>query len=309
MIKRRTLVKGAIGSIIVLGQSFPVYSQSRISSLQLSPGLYLIQGAGSNVVFADLADELVVIDGGLRENASSLLDEIHMLAPGKRISRLFNTNWRPEHCGLNYDLGGLGGDSATIIAHENTRLWQSADPYVEWENKQYQPMPLNAQANRGFYTASSLQLGLETLLFERLPKAHTDGDIYLYFKEADVLVVSDLLAVNSFPVIDYSTGGWLRGLRDATEALLNIATDETQIIAAQGSILTRAALLQQYVMLESAWEAVVSAFQNGLSLTEFQQTNPMRAYIAERGDPTLFLQQAYRSAWYHITERTIPNVI
>lgn len=305
MLKRRTLVKGALGSFIVLGRALPAYSQSGISSLQLSPGLYLIQGSGSNVVLADLADELVIIDGGLQENATSLLNEIQMLAPGKNIRSLFNTNWRPEHCGLNYDLG----DNTTIIAHENTRLWQGADPYVEWENIKHQPMPLYAQANHGFYTGSIIQLGDERLLFERLPKAHTDGDIFLHFKEADVLVVSDLLATNSFPLVDYSTGGWIRGLRDASQALLDIASDNTQIIAAEGSVYSRNDLIEQHVMLENAWDAVVSALQNGLSLDEFQESNPMQAYITQRGDPTLFLKQVFRSAWYHITERTIPNVI
>ncbi len=305
MLKRRTLIKGALGSIIILGRNLPAYPQSGISSFEFSPGFYLIQGSGCNVVLADLADELVLIDGGLPESASGLLNEIQMLAPAKRISSLFNSNWRPEHCGLNYHLA----DNTTIIAHENTRLWQGADPYVEWEHKQYQHMPLDAQANHGFYTGSSLQLEGETLIYEHLPKAHTDGDIYLHFKAADILVVSDLLAVNSFPLIDYSTGGWIRGLRDATQTLLDISSDNTQIVASQGSILARHDLIEQHALLESAWQAVVLAFQNGLSLYEFQETNPMQNYVAERGDPTLFLQQVFRSAWYHISERTIPNVI
>lgn len=305
MLKRRTLIKGACGSIIVLGRSLPGYSQSDIASFEFSPGLYLIQASGCNVVLADLADELVLIDGGLQENAGRLLNEIQRLAPGKRISRLFNTNWRPEHRGLNYELA----DNTIIIAHENTRLWQGADPYVEWENKQYQPMPLDSRVNHGFYSGSSLQLGGETLIYEHLRKAHTDGDIYLHFKAADVLVVSDLLAVNSFPLIDYSTGGWIRGLRDATEVLLDIASDSTKIVASQGGILSRNDLSDQHAMLNDAWEAVVSAFQNGLSLDEFQASNPMQAFIAERGDPRLFLQQVFRSAWYHISERTVPNVI
>lgn len=305
MLKRRTLIKGTLGSIIVLGRSIPVFAQQSISSLVLSPGLYLIQGSGCNVVLADLADELLVIDGGLQENSDSLLNEINRLAPGKMISRLFNTNWRPEHCGLNYELG----NSVAIFAHENTRLWQGADPFVEWENKHYQPMPLNAQANHGFYNGGSLALADETLRFEHLHKAHTDGDIYLHFKEADILVVSDLLVVNSFPLIDYTSGGWIRGLRDATQVLLDIASDSTKIIASRGSVFTRNDLLEQHAMLQSAWQAVVSAFQNGLSLQEFQESNPMQAYVAERGDPRLFLQQVFRSAWYHISERTIPNVI
>jgi cyclase len=305
MLGRRKFIGGSIAGAVALSQSFSVRSQTGLSSSTLSPGIYLIQGAGSNVVLADLADELVVIDGGLQENAGTLLNTIQMLAPGKKIGSLFNTNWRPEHCGLNYSLA----DSTSIIAHENTRLWQGTDSYVEWEEKQYHPMPVNARANHGFYTGGKLELGVETLSYDLLPKAHTDGDIYLYFEQADILVVSDLLVDGGFPQVDYSSGGWLRGLRDATAALIDIAGDNTQIIASQGPVLSRQNLVQQHDMLVYAWDAVVSAFQNGLSLVEFQAENPMQAYIAERGDPNLFLQQAYRSAWYHITERTIPNVI
>jgi len=131
MLGRRTFIGGVVGGLVTLSQSFPARGQSALSSSTLSPGIYLIQGAGSNVVLADLADELVVIDGGLQENAGTLMNTIQMLAPGKKIGSLFNTNWRPEHCGLNYSLA----ESTSIIAHENTRLWQGTDPYVEWEEK------------------------------------------------------------------------------------------------------------------------------------------------------------------------------
>ena len=305
MIKRRALLKGGIAGAIALNWHLPGLAQSSLSSAELSPGIHLIQGAGCNVVLADLGDELLLIDGGLASSADMLLQEIAGLAPGKSITTLFNTNWRAEHCGLNYELG----KDCAILAHENTRLWQTADPYVEWENKYYQPMPEAAQANQGFYTGNTIQLGHEELTYRHIPKAHTDGDICLHFREADVLVLSDLLVVNRFPIIDYSTGGWIRGFRDASRMLLEIAGEDTVLTPAQGPVQNRSALERQAGMLAEAWDAVVAAFQNGFSLEEFQASNPMAAYTGERGDPTLFLQQVYRSTWYHVTERAVPNVI
>ena len=298
-------MKGSLAGVIALSQSLPAFSQSRLSSSELSRGVHLIEGGGANVLLADLGDELLVIDGGLPAHADNLLEEIQSLAPGKSITSMFNTNWRAEHCGLNYELG----NACRIMAHENPRLWQGADPYVEWEDKHYQPMPSAAQANQGFYTGSTLELGNETLAYQHLPKAHTDGDICLYFRQADILMVSDLLAVNSFPLIDYSTGGWIRGLRDATQTLLELAGENTLIVPAYGPVQDRAALEIQFTLLAETWDAVVAAFQNGRSLDEFHAADPMAAYRAERGDPSLFLQQVYRSTWYHVTERTVPNVI
>src|SRR6478736_4006042 len=50
-------------------------------------------------------------------------------------------------------------------------------------------------------------------------QAHTDGDIYLHFPKQNVLVVGDLLSVGRYPVLDYTTGGWISGMADAGKKL------------------------------------------------------------------------------------------
>src|SRR5690606_24629811 len=126
-------------------------------------------------------DAAVVVDGGLHGHAPALRAEIERLAGGRPVAALFNTNWRPEHTGLNH----LLGPDTPIIAHENTRLWQGAEFYVEWEDRHYEPMPAAARANQGFYTKGELALGDERIEYGYLPQAHTDGDIYVRFTRAD----------------------------------------------------------------------------------------------------------------------------
>ena len=146
--------------------------------VDLGNGLTLLQGAGTNVVVAESADGVVIVNGGSQDKAEALLAEIKKLTSNKPVKALFNTNWRPEHLGLNYLLGAAG---TPIYAHENTRLWQSADFYVDWSDTQHKPMPKPAQANKSFYQNGALKFGDETIEYGMVSQANTDGDIYVRF--------------------------------------------------------------------------------------------------------------------------------
>ncbi len=298
---RRTVLRRAgLGSLAIMLPLPLVQAQSstlRVSSL--GDGLHLITGAGANVVVAVTEQGVVVVDGGLREHAEALLQAIQELADGKPILALFNTNWRPEHTGLNHLLGGTGVD---IIAHENTRLWQTTDIRVDWEDKVYPPLPVQAQANKSFYSTGSMSLGTETIDYGHLPQAHTDGDIYLFFRQANVLVASDLLAVGRFPVLDYATGGWVGGMQRASRALLELVDDATRIIPAEGGVQDRQALQLQAEMLDQAREQVALAYRNGRSLEQFKASRPSADFPGRWGDADAFLTQLYKGAWGHVRE-------
>ena len=48
--------------------------------------------------------------------------------------------------------------------------------------------------------------------FAPVPPAHTDGDAYLFFPDVNILHTGDLLFNGTYPLIDYSTGGWIGGM-------------------------------------------------------------------------------------------------
>lgn len=281
-------------------------AQSRLGSTPLGDSLTLIQGAGSNVVLAEGRDGVVVVNGGQRQHAEALLAEVRQLTGNKPVTALFNTGWRPELCGLNHLLGPSG---TRIIAHENTRLWQGADFYVDWQDTHYQPMPAAAQANDTFYKTGSMQLDDEHIEFGFISQANTDGDIYVHFTRANVLVVGNTLVPDGWLLMDYVTGGWIGGAQKTTEGLLERADDNTQVIASTGAVLGRQHLQAQADMLTHAYDRVSWAFQNGKSVEEFMATDPMQDFRAQRGDPEQFLTLLYKSTWYHVPGRAVRNVI
>lgn len=306
MLKRRAILKGLGAATLALQLPLPVRAQGAFTTSALGAGLTLITGAGSNVVVAEGPDSVVIVGGGHPEQADALLADINRLTANKPVSALFNTNWRRENCGLNSVLGPQG---VPIIAHENTRLWQNAEFYADWQDTAHTPWPKAEQANQTFYKNGSLALGNETIEYGIVSQCTTDGDIYLRFTQADVLVVGDMLAVETYPLLDYITGGWINGAQKTNTALLALTTDATKVIASQGGVLGKAELEAQGALLDHAYEKVAEAFQGGRSLQEFIDSDPMADYRASRGDPTLFLTLLYKGTWYHVPGRAVRNIV
>ena len=252
-------------------------------------GVTLIRGMTNGILFRG-ADTNILIDAPAPE-----FDSANALYGPTPI--LINSNWRPEHTQANDALGGAG---AEIIAHENTRLWMGNDFTVRWEGRRYLPRAAEALPNSTFYTSRTLAAGDETIDVGHVPRAHTDGDAYAFFHRANVLFAGDLLAVDSYPVLDYSTGGWIRGMIEATEHLLEIVDEGTLIVPAAGDPQSRVALEAQLELCRATDEAVGGAYTTARSLEELLETDPLAAYRAERGEPAQFIELAYRGVWGHI---------
>ncbi len=195
-------------------------SDSAFSFTPLSESLSLISGAG-NVVVLDGPSSLLLVNGvgaELPEIPRAGLPDT-TIGFSKRIEFLFNTDWHPEHTGSNEVVAGMGGQ---ILAHEFTKQYLSIDRYVEWRNKMYKALPAKALPTKTFTKAGSMTFGGQTIDYAPLGQAHTDGDIYVFFREANVLVVGDMMTVGKYPVADYTSGGWLGGLMTATKTLLDL---------------------------------------------------------------------------------------
>jgi glyoxylase-like metal-dependent hydrolase (beta-lactamase superfamily II) len=239
----------------------------------------------------------LLVDGGLASKSGELLDLLD--ARGGAVRMLFNTSWREAHTGSNEALGTRG---AKIAAHVNTRLWLGGDFDVDWEDRHYAPRPAAALPGMTFYTSGSLDFGGRKVEYRYLPRAHTDGDVAVFFPDANVLAVGALLAVGSYPVADYATGGWIGGLEAATRTLLDATDGSTKVVPASGAACGRAELEAQLKLCTAVRERVADAYRRGLSFKEFVATNPTQEFEAARGDPSLFLKLVHKGAWPHIRE-------
>lgn len=287
-VSRRKFLAGAGAAIVAA----PALARGPgITSSDLAPNLRLITGAGANVVAFNSSAGTVLVDGGSAQTSSALLREVH--AP---VKVLFNTHWHPEQTGSNERIGKSG---ATLISHEYTRLWLSRPIKVTWLPKPFGPLPPKARPTKTTYTTDTLSHGGEQIEYGHLFQAHTDGDLYVYFKNANVLAAGGVVSAAGWPRLDWETGGWIGGLVAGYDKLLKVANDSTRIVPANGPVITRADLQNHRKMYLTIYERVVASLNKGLGPDEVVATEPAKEFAAEWGEPKEFVDSAFRSLWGH----------
>lgn len=270
-----------------------------LSVAPVGDALRLVSGAGCNVVVLNGASSVLLVNGGAPAHAARLLGEIAMGTGGKRVEFLFNTDWHPENTGSNLAVAEGGGQ---ILAHEFTKQYLSIDRYLEWQNKTHKPLPAKALPTKTFTKAGVMTFGGQTIQYAPLGQAHTDGDIYLYFRDANVLAVGDMMTVGKYPISDYASGGWLSGLVTATKTLLDLTNAETRVVPGEGPLQTRADLQAQYEMLSAVRDAFVKMMRQGMSADEMLAAGATKAFDVKWGNPQLFVRTSYRGLWLHVRE-------
>lgn len=265
----------------------------------LGDRLRLISGAGGNVVVLNGPASVLMVNGGAAEHSAALLDFLAEGTGAKRVEILFNTDWHPDHTGSNDTLGTRG---ARIIAHEHTKQYLGAELHVDWQRRTYTPLPSQALPTQTFRTTGKMTFGGARVEYGHLGQAHTDGDIYVFFPESNVLVAGDALSVGTYPLCDYTTGGWLGGLATATRTMVDMSNAETRVVPGVGPVQTRADLQAQLDMLVALRDRLGKMMRSGMSADDMLAAGATKDYDAKWGDPALFLQTTYRGMWLHVRE-------
>jgi cyclase len=301
---RRRIVKGAIGAAgLVLGapvrQLFAASPQGTPEAAavqRLADDLFVLSVAGdTNVVAQTVAGGVLLVDGGSTRASDALLKAVAGLPGGGAVHTIFNTHWHPEQTGSNERLGKAG---ATIISHENTRLWLTTD--VTWPNGQrFNRLPKIAQPNKTFYTTDALTSGIR---YGYIPDAaHTDGDLYVSFPSHNVLAVGDAVSGAGWPVVDYTTGGWIGGIVGALQRLQTLANDETRIVPGRGPVLGLKELKAQYEMYGTIYDRLTQLLNKGRGPSEAVAAQPTKEFDAQMGNPDEFVRRAFESLWAYVS--------
>jgi glyoxylase-like metal-dependent hydrolase (beta-lactamase superfamily II) len=268
----------------------PAGSAAGLVVTPLTDNLTLISGAGGNVTVLRSPDGVLMVDGGARAHSAALLKAVRDLTGTDRVHTLFNTHWHADQIGSNATLGAAG---TRIIAHENTRLWLTTDVESKWESRVYQPLPKIAQPSQTFYTSGSLEFGGEKIDYGHLGQAHTDGDIYVFFRKANVLVAGDVVSVGSFPIIDYCSNGWIGGVVTALNTLVELSDANTRIIPGFGAPQGREYVRSEHGMLNTIKTRLSKLMAQGLSAKEMIAAKPAQEFEAQWGDPALLIRNSY----------------
>jgi glyoxylase-like metal-dependent hydrolase (beta-lactamase superfamily II) len=256
----------------------------------LGESLHLIRGGGGNVIVFDSPQGVLLVDGGAPEHSAAVLRAVQKLTGKDSVHTMFNTHWHWDQTGSNLTLGSAG---TRILSHENTRLWLTTDVDSRWEKRRYPRLPVKAQPSQTFYDTGSLDFGGERIEYGYLAQAHTDGDIYVHFRNANVLAGGDVLSFGRYPIIDYCTNGWIGGMANAAQVLVERSNASTKLIPGTGPALELAQLQAEQAMLNDLKTKLAKLLAQGMSVQDMIDAAPTRDYDASWGDPRLFISQAW----------------
>ena len=267
-----------------------------IATTQLGENLYVLTGAGCNVIAHTGTDGVVMVDGGLAQNAAALAQAVAALSKGGPVRTLFNTHWHPEQTGSNEALGMAG---ATIIAQENTRLWLTQNITWPWHGRKFKKFSKVAQPNKTFYDKGTLDSGIR---YGYIPDAaHTDGDLYVFFAQQNVLAVGDVAYGQGWPVIDWWTGGWIGGIVGGLQRIQSIANRDTKIVPAQGPLLSFADITAQAEMYGTIFDRLNQMLNKGRGPSEAVEAKPAKEFEARMGNSDAFIRRAFESQWAYLS--------
>jgi len=300
---RRVMLQAALGGAAGLafggpGRLLAAAGQGAVAPVtqRLTDDLTVVTAGGVNVLAYAGTGGLALVDGGSAATSDAILKAVAALPGGGPVRTLFNTHWHPEQTGSNETLGKAG---ARIIAQENTRLWLTTDVKWPWNGQTFKRLPKVAQPNKTFYTSDTLEPGVR---YGYLPDCgHTDGDLYVYFERQNVLAAGDLVSTQSWPTVDYITGGWIGGMVGATQRLLTIANEQTRIVPARGPVLSFADLKTQASMYATIYERLSTLLNRGRGPSEAVAAKPTKEFDAQMGNSDEFVRRGFESLWAYLS--------
>jgi glyoxylase-like metal-dependent hydrolase (beta-lactamase superfamily II) len=217
---------------------------------------------------------------------------------------VFNTHWHAENTGANEALRQAG---ATIVAHENTRLWMTTPTWLPADDRYRPPRPLAARPTKTFYTDGSMQAGGERIDYGYLIEAHTSGDIYVFFRDSNVIAVGDVASPVEDPVLDYFTGAWIGGRADALSKLVELTDDRTKIVPGLGPVMSRAELRAERDMMKTVYDRTVDRVREGDSVEDMLAAGVLKGLRTLR-EPRNFIHDVHKGLWAHHNKLS-PNVV
>jgi len=300
---RRAVLRGIAGGLAGLSLA-PVarvgLAAGAVTAAPVGAGITLLSGGGGNIVVLATDTGKVVVDSGAAafgEGVRATLDEL----PGGRVTTLFNTHWHLDQVGSNEAFGSAG---ATIIAHEKTRLRLSNGYYLPTEDRYEKPLPEAARPTKTLHANDTLTVGGRRIECGYLIEAHTDGDIYVAFPDANVIAVGDVVSPVRDPVLDWFGGGWLGGRVDALAGLLERSDANTRFVPSYGPVLRQADVQAEHDLMLALFGIMVEHVRLGESSEDILETGVLDGLGRKFEDPAKFLYDVHKGFWAHHNKLT-----
>jgi glyoxylase-like metal-dependent hydrolase (beta-lactamase superfamily II) len=239
-----------------------------------------LMGSGGNITVLSGKEGKFLVDAGIsksKEKLRAALDRIGQTP----LKYVVDTHWHWDHTDGNAWMHEAG---ATIVAHRNTSKHLTETTHVEAWHWTFEPVPESARPTLIIDDKRTFSFADTTIEVENFGGGHTDGDLWVYFKEADVLALGDTFWNGFYPYIDNEDGGSIDGAIKWADKAVARATDHTIVIPGHGPVGTRTELIAFRDMLVTVRSNVAALKRQGKSLDEIVAAKPTAAFDAVWGN-------------------------
>jgi glyoxylase-like metal-dependent hydrolase (beta-lactamase superfamily II) len=258
------------------------FSKIEVKTTDLGHNTYMLEGAGGNVIIAVGSDGIIMVDGQYAPMHDKLKAAIAKISP-LPVKYLINTHYHGDHTGGN---APFHQDGATIVAQDNIRVRLAAGTTNGITGAKVAPAPADALPTDTYFGGTKLiEVGGRKALLTHVNNAHTDGDTYVYFADANVLCTGDTFNNRKrYQSIDFANGGDVRGMIRADKAYMALANEDTKIVPGHGALAKKADVANFLAMLTTARERIEKLFREGKSEAEVLAAKPLADLDASWAD-------------------------
>lgn len=257
------------------------FSKVEIQTQKLTDNVYMLLGAGGNIGLSVGEDAVFLIDDQFAPLAPKIKAAVARITP-KPVQFLLNTHFHFDHTGGNE---AFGSEGALIVAHDNVRRRMSSLQLITLLGNTSRQPPSPKAALPVVTVTSELTFhinGDEVHAFH-VPRAHTDGDLIVHFRKADVVHMGDTFFNGFYPFIDVSSGGTADGFIAAADRVLALASERTRIIPGHGPLASKADLQASRDMLATVTQRIKDLRRGGQTDTQIRDAKPTAAFDARFG--------------------------
>jgi cyclase len=255
----------------------PDFSKAEIKTTALGHRTYMLEGVGGNITVAAGDDGVIMIDSQFEPMHDKIKAAVQA-ATGLPIRYVVNTHFHGDHTGGN---AAFAADGAIIAAQANVRR-RLAEGSVSGLTGAKTPPRTGAALPTDIYTDDmTLKIPGRSAELKHIENAHTDGDTYVYWTDANVLSTGDTMSTGRYPNIDFANGGNIKGMIAATDRFLEFVNDDTKIVPGHGSLATKADLVNYRTMLVTARDRMAKLIADGKSEQDAIAARPFANYDAK----------------------------